>query len=87
MKQLVQRLVEVQRSLPAIKTERQLPGDFDRTRIRLIDQALNAHLDNMNRMLKVLTEQEQIQLETALKKNSASRIKTEIAELIEKVRK
>lgn len=35
---------------------------------RLIDQALNAHVDNMNRMLKVLTEQEQIQLEQLLKK-------------------
>lgn len=35
---------------------------------RLIDQALNAHVDNMNRMLKVLTEQEQIQLEQLLKR-------------------
>lgn len=34
----------------------------------LIDQALNAHVDNMNRMLEVLTEQEQIQLEQLLKK-------------------
>lgn len=34
----------------------------------LIDQALNAHVDNMNRMLAVLTEQEQRQLEQLLKK-------------------
>lgn len=34
----------------------------------LIDQALNSHVDNMNRMLAVLTEQEQRQLEQLLKK-------------------
>ncbi|EGQ9835254.1 transcriptional regulator [Vibrio cholerae] len=36
--------------------------------ITLIDQALNAHVTNMNRMLAVLTEQEQRQLEQLLKK-------------------
>lgn len=36
--------------------------------ITLVDQALNAHVDNMNRMLAVLTEQEQRQLEQLLKK-------------------
>lgn len=34
----------------------------------LIDQALNSHVDNMNRMLALLTEQEQRQLEQLLKK-------------------
>ncbi len=34
----------------------------------LIDQALNSHVDNMNRMLAVHTEQEQRQLEQLLKK-------------------
>ncbi|HGS4995358.1 TPA: MarR family winged helix-turn-helix transcriptional regulator [Vibrio cholerae] len=36
--------------------------------IELVDQALNSHVDNMNRMLAVLTEQEQRQLEQLLKK-------------------
>ncbi|KWW47225.1 MarR family transcriptional regulator [Vibrio cholerae] len=36
--------------------------------ITLVDQALNAHVTNMNRMLAVLTEQEQRQLEQLLKK-------------------
>ncbi|RNE71088.1 MarR family transcriptional regulator [Vibrio cholerae] len=36
--------------------------------ITLVDQALNAHVTNMNHMLEVLTEQEQKQLEQLLKK-------------------
>ncbi|WP_187386741.1 MarR family winged helix-turn-helix transcriptional regulator [Vibrio cholerae] len=36
--------------------------------IELVDQALNAHVTNMNHMLEVLTEQEQKQLEQLLKK-------------------
>ncbi|HGF7177245.1 MarR family winged helix-turn-helix transcriptional regulator [Vibrio paracholerae] len=36
--------------------------------ITLVDQALNAHVTNMNHMLEVLTEQEQKQLELLLKK-------------------
>lgn len=36
--------------------------------ITLVDQALNAHVTNMNHMLVVLTEQEQKQLEQLLKK-------------------